>query len=43
MERLIKIKVMLKWVKKNTLVDVEKLFIWTVIANNSKGNGYYTI
>lgn len=43
MERLIKINVMLKWVKKNTLVDIEKHFIWTVIENNFKGNGYYTI
>ena len=29
--------------KKSTLVDIEKLFIWAVIENNSKGNGYYTI
>lgn len=35
---------MLKWVKKkNILVDIEKLFIWTVIENYSKGDGYYTI
>lgn len=43
MERLIKIKVMLKWVKKNTLVDIEKLFSWTVIEKNPKGNGYYNL
>ena len=33
----------LKWVKMSTLVDMEKLFIWTVIEKNSSGSRDYTV